>query len=71
MKKFQGTKSLLRPEPGQERKIHARAGDSNVAAEIRHGVNTKTSNYVRFVWNRSVEIICKFVGGTFLCCCAN
>ena len=49
MKKFQGTKSLLRPEPGQERKIHARAGDCNVAAEIRHGVNTKTSNYVRFV----------------------
>jgi hypothetical protein len=43
VKKFQGTKSLLRPEPGQERIIHARFDDPNTAAEIRHGVNTKPS----------------------------
>eukprot|EP00118_Oscarella_pearsei_P004229 m.17710 g.17710 ORF g.17710 m.17710 type:complete len:550 (+) comp27541_c0_seq1:45-1694(+) len=45
VKKFQGTKSLRRPEPGQERMSHARAGDTNndTAAKSVHGISTKAS----------------------------
>ncbi|XP_065834963.1 EF-hand domain-containing family member B-like [Oscarella lobularis] len=43
VKKFQGTKSLSRPGPGQERIFHARAGDANEASTKTHGISTKPS----------------------------